>query len=125
MKQENQYAVVAREAYLNIIDKQMPFENAWETAALKNITSKESRKKLCPMHTFLGFCESGDLEGIKGTHTSDNINYQYAKYARAEWKKDETVSGVDMWKKVYEKFKRAAGHQGQLDVVQGLRKYIK
>ena len=123
MKKENQYTVVAREAYRNIIDSNMTFQQAWETAAKKNISSKVSQKKQCPMHAFLGFCESGDLHGISGTHTSDNINYQYARFALDEWKKDETITGVEMWKKVYEKFKRAAGHQGQLDVVEGLRRY--
>lgn len=125
MKKENQYTVVAKEAYFNIIEKKMSFQQAWEEAAQKNISSKESQKKQCPMHTFLGFCESGDLHGINGTQKSDNINYQYAKFALAEWKKDRTISGVDMWKKVYEKFKRAAGHQGQLDVAKGLIQYIK
>ena len=77
------------------------------------------------MHTFLGFCESGDLEGIKGTHKSDNINYQYAKFAHAEWRKNETTSGSEMWKKVYAHFKRAKNHQGQLHVLQALSQYLK
>lgn len=125
MKKENQYALVAREAYHNIINHNMSFQKAWETSARVNIKSKESQKKLCPMHTFLGFCESGDLEGIPSMHKSDNINYQYAKFAHSEWRKDETLSGVEMWNKVYEKFRRASGHQGQLDVVKGLSQYIK
>ena len=37
MEKENQYSIVAREAYLNILGKGMLFEKAWSAAAEKII----------------------------------------------------------------------------------------
>ena len=121
----NQYAIVAKDAYDNILKNKLSFEEAWQRAAAKNIISFESQKKGCPKATFLGLCESGDFKKIPATGQCDTINYQYAKFAISAWEGNPAISKADMWKSIVEKFGRAKGHQGQLDVVQGLAECIK
>ena len=123
-KKEHQYAIVAKEAYKLIVDNNMPFEAAFGLSTERNINKIESRKKLCPKHTFLGLCQSGDLKGIKMTLKSENINYQYARLAISDWKINEELTIGEMWSKVYLHFKRAKNHQGQLDVVKGLENFL-
>ncbi len=84
MEKENQYSIVAREAYLNILGKGILFEKAWSAAAEKIITSDSSRNKGCPRATFLNLCASGDLKDIREIGKSESINYAYAKFAITE-----------------------------------------
>ncbi len=60
MAKENQYSIVAREAYLNIVQKGMSFENAWNTATEKVITSKFGRDKGCPSFAINCFSNQQD-----------------------------------------------------------------
>ncbi len=122
---QTQYFRVAHAAYENIVNRKMDFEAVWSASAKEHINSAESRKKGCPKNTFIGLCESGDLKEIKAIKQSDGINYQYAKFAIAEWKQYPTITKSEMWKRIVNKFGKAKGHQGQLDVVQGLAKYTK
>ena len=124
MKKGNQYTKVAREAYDSIVDKGIGFEEAWNTAAGKFITSPSGRIKGCPKAAFIGLCESGDLRGIVGTRQSNSKNYKYAKFASKEWKKDNGVSKKEMWNRVQRKFAVTASHQGQLDVIIGIYDFL-
>ncbi|MEP6713682.1 MAG: hypothetical protein ABJA37_14745 [Ferruginibacter sp.] len=122
-KKETQYFLVAEAAYENIVNRKMDFDAAWYASAKEHIDSEQSRKKVCPRSTFIGLCESGDLKDIKEIKQSDSINYLYAKFAIAEWKKDQTITKSEMWNRVLNKFGKAKNHQGQLDVVMGVKKY--
>jgi hypothetical protein len=120
MVKENQYSVVAQEAYQNIIQNRMSFENAWNTATEKVITSKSSRDKGCPRATFIGLCESGNLKDIPWTNESKSKNYAYAKFAVMEWNRNKNIPKKEMWSLVQNEFGTTASHQGQLDIVLGL-----
>ncbi len=124
MAKENQYSIVAKEAYLNIVQKGIPFEDAWESAAKKNIASESSRRKGCPRATFIGLCESGDLKGITGTNQSKSKNYAYAKFALSEWNRNKSIPKKEMWSRVQNKFETTVSHQGQLDIVLGLTDFL-
>ena len=124
MVKENQYSKVAKEAYLNIVQKGMPFEKAWKAAAEKIITSESSRNKGCPRATFLGFCESGNLMSIPYINESKSKNYAYAKFAFSEWNRNKSITKKEMWKLVQNKFETAASHQGQLDIVLSLTEFL-
>jgi len=119
MAKENQYSIVAREAYLNIVQKGMSFENAWNTATEKVITSKSGRDKGCPRATFIGLCESGNLKDIPLTNESKSKNYAYAKFAVIEWNRNKNIPKKEMWSRVQNEFGTTASHQGQLDIVLG------
>ena len=81
MSKENQYSLVAREAYLNIVHKRIPFEKAWKEAAENIIASDSSRKKVCPKATFIGLCESGLLKNISAlSHERGLMQHECAKH---------------------------------------------
>lgn len=121
---KTQYSRVANQAYLYVLTKKSNAIDAWQKAAEEIITSDSTRDKVCPRATFIGLCESGDLIGIAKTKQSSSPNYYYAKFAIEEWEKENTSKTV-MWQKVKIKFPNGAkNHQGQLDVVISLWKYI-
>ena len=123
---ETQYSKVATQAYLYALDKKMKPFDAWRKAAEEIITMQTTRDKGCPCATFIGLCESGDLVSIDKTIQNGSHNYLYAKFAVKEWKKDNAISKAAMWSKIREQFPDgAANHQGQLDVVNGIWKYIR
>jgi hypothetical protein len=124
MAKENQYSIVAREAYLNIVQKGLSFEKAWNAATVKYITSESSRNKGCPRATFMGLYESGNLKDIPGTNESKSKNYAYAKYAFSEWYRNKSITKKEMWKLVQNKFETAASPQRQLDIVLGLTEFL-
>lgn len=121
----NQFARVAKLAYQFIIINNLPYAEAWNRAAGKEIENTSSRIKGCPKETFIGLCESGILKKIPKTEISESRNYQYALFAISEWKKNKMISCADMWRKVYNHFGLAKNHQGQLDVVEGLWDFVK
>jgi hypothetical protein len=92
----NQYSIVAKRAYENVIAQKFDFEEAWISAVRTIIKSEESIKKGCPRATFVGLCESGNLKGIPKIKTSDSLNYQYAKFAIEKWKKNRDISKPEM-----------------------------
>lgn len=120
-KKESQYSVIAAEAYKLIIDSGMNIEEAWQKSAQKHAGTISTRDKLCPKHTFLGLCYSGNLADIQKSIKIDNVNYQYAKYAIAQWRINPNLSIAEMWRKVNLQFSKGAqNHNGQLHVVKGL-----
>ena len=120
MAKENQYSIVAREADLNIVQKGMSFEKAWNTATEKVIKSKSGRDKGCQRATFVGLCEAGNLKDISWTSESKSKNYAYAKFAVMEWNRNKNIPKKEMWSRVQNEFGTTASHQGQLDIVLGL-----
>jgi hypothetical protein len=124
MAKENQYSIVAREAYLNIVHKGMSFEKAWNTATEEVITSKSGRDKGCPRATFIGFCESGNLKDIPFTNENKSKNYAYAKFAFTEWNRNNGIAKKEMWSRVQNEFGTTASHQGQLDIVLGVTDFL-
>ena len=124
MAKENQYSIVAREAYLNIIQNGMSFEKAWNIATEKVITSESGRNKGCPRARFIGLCESGNLKGIQGINESKSKNYAYARFAFMEWNIDKSISKKEMWSRVQNEFRTTASHQGQLDIILGLNEFL-
>lgn len=124
-KKPTQYSLVAEKAYKYMLENKMDAGKAWDRAARDLISSEESRKKGCPRNTFIGICNSGSLNNIGPIPGNDSINFQYAQFAIDAWKKNKGISKTDMWKQVVSHFNKAKGHQGQLDVVLGLERYLK
>ena len=125
VKKTPQYAVVAKEAYLLIVQEGKTFEDAWDISAQKNTTKDSIRYKGCPKHAFLGLCESGNLTNIPATKTSDNINYRYAKYALTECHKYPALSTSQIWEKLKQHFPNGSSrHNCQLHVVKGVWDYL-
>lgn len=124
-KKISQYSIVSAAAYELMVTKNLSPENAWKLSAEKNIKSVESRKKGCPRAAFWGLCDHGHLKNINGSNTYESKNYNYAKFAAGILKKDPAIPKKEIWLNVQNKLKTSASHQGQLDVVIGLLKFIK
>lgn len=125
-KGEAQYFRVAQKAYDYLINSDLEIIDAWQKAAKETSEANSVIEKGCPRATFVGLCESGDLKGINFIKKNESVNYQYAKYAIEEWKKDPGISYAIMWNKVKTKFPDGAlNHQGQLHVAKALINHLR
>lgn len=124
MKQLNQFALVAKEAYRLVIEESKSPESAWDQSVSLIVKSASTMEKFCPREVFIGLCGQGMLKDIPKKTGTYNDNYGYARWVIRIWIKNPNLSVTDVWRKA-----RLAGslpktHNGQADVIAGLWEYL-
>lgn len=107
-------------------DNKIRPQEAWEKAVLREFpNSISSQQKGCPKNTFLGLCEEGYIKGIKtGDYTRSELNKKYAIAAINILKNSNSnsISPIDLWKKVLKKINVDPDkqHNSQMNVILAL-----